>query len=95
MLNSNSFTIKNKHKEIPIINYNKNDKIINNEKKLKKYFNFAISSNDKNISIIFSALKYIDKQDYPKLIMLNKNYYNNFSKLIYSKVLLSNSALSK
>ena len=84
---------KNKYKEVSIINYNKNDKIINNEKKLKKYFNYTTSS--KNISIIFSALKFINKENYPKLILLNKNYYNNFSKLIYSKVLLRNSSISK
>jgi len=86
MLNSNSFTIKNKYKEIALIDYNKNDKIINNEKKLKKY----ISSNDKNISIILSSLKFVKTEDYPNLMILNKNYNKHLSKIIYSKVLLKN-----
>lgn len=87
MLNSNSFTIKNKSKEFSLIDYNKNDKIFNSEKKLKK----LISNNDRKFSILFSSLKYLEIKDYSDLFLLNRIYNKNISKMIHSKVLLNSS----
>jgi len=81
LLNSNMFTIKNRSSKIPLADFRNTW----NNKEFKKYMNL----NDDKLIIFASSLKYMNLADYPKLMIINKNFNKKVSKILFSNLLLN------
>jgi hypothetical protein len=80
LLNSNLFTIKNKS----IVKLVKNDyKNLFMNKEYKNYLNL----NEQTLTALAFSMRYLEINEYPNLLLINKNFSKKLGKIIYKNVL--------